>query len=597
MKKTSALLLVLLLVMSLLLPGLSRAEEGITFTGTVNSASLHMRKTPAANGKVLNSYKKGTQVEILENDGTWCKVQVGKRTGYMMAAYLEIKPNYEHLGWGQTQDDGTVLNVRAEASPTGQILYKGISGGVFEVTGESGEWYKVRVGEQFGYLEKRRVTLRQGDYSLGFSKQDTAGAVTAASLFSALHEVGSAVSMSRTEGDFTYEVTYPATGVDAADQRISQWVREELRLFEADFQQNHAGVRGSCEVEYQSLQVSRKYQSVVLIAEYRVGTLKAEAMLAVNIDAEEEAVLEPETLLAKDMPWARFCLESGISSLMSTPTDGYTGKPESDWFKYAALGRDELQVYLPAGLYLPASLGSRRVDIKYRQIVDCLAMDADFLSPFVRTIDPTQPMIALTFDDGPSEETDKILAVLAEYNGRATFCVIGNKLETYSDVLKRTIAQGHEIASHTWSHPKLTTLSLASVRSQLKKTNDAVKDLTGYEIRVLRPPYGAVNKNVRTACAENGMIIAQWQVDTLDWKNRNTTKTYRAIMKGAKNGTIVLMHDLYSTTAAAVERAVPELVAKGYQLVTVSELLSFHKDGVKPGTAYGNLDPKNIKTE
>ena len=133
------------------------------------------------------------------------------------------------------------------------------------------------------------------------------------------------------------------------------------------------------------------------------------------------------------------------------------------------------------------------------------------------------------------------------------------------------------------------------MRSQLTRTNDAVRELTGgYEIKVLRPPYGSTNKTVRTICKELGMVIAHWQVDTLDWRTRSTSKTYRAIMKGAKNGAIVLCHDLYSSTAAAIEKAVPELVAQGYQLVTVSELLSFHKDGAQPGTVYAYLDPENI---
>ncbi len=90
------------------------------------------------------------------------------------------------------------------------------------------------------------------------------------------------------------------------------------------------------------------------------------------------------------------------------------------------------------------------------------------------------------------------------------------------------------------------------------------------------------------------MIIAHWQVDTEDWSTRSATKTYNAIMKGAKNGVIILCHDLYASTASAIEKAIPELVNKGYQLVTVSELMSFHKDGITPGTVYAYLDPANI---
>ena len=111
---------------------------------------------------------------------------------------------------------------------------------------------------------------------------------------------------------------------------------------------------------------------------------------------------------------------------------------------------------------------------------------------------------------------------------------------------------------------------------------------------MLRPPYGSVNKDVRAVTRSMNMLIASWSVDTLDWSTRNEEKTYRAIMKGAKNGSIILCHDVYETTAA-VERAIPELSAQGYQFVTFSELMSFHKNGVKAGSVYSHLAPENIE--
>ena len=210
---------------------------------------------------------------------------------------------------------------------------------------------------------------------------------------------------------------------------------------------------------------------------------------------------------------------------------------------------------------------------------------------------PEGKVIYLTFDDGPSEETARILAVLDQYDGHATFCVQGYKVESFASTVRRAIAQGNEIASHTWNHKKLTELSSKNVRSQLERTNQAVASVAdGYQVKVLRCPYGSVGKTVRNVCADLDMIIASWELDTLDWSTRSTNKTYRAIMKGAKNGCIVVCHDLYGTTASAIEKAGPELVAKGYQLVTVSELLSFHKDGITPGTVYAYLDPDNIDT-
>lgn len=591
MRRFLPLLLALIFMVSCLPRALG---EEITYTGVVTGGSLHLRREPSASGKVITTYKAGTEVEILENDGTWCKVKKGSKTGYMMTQYLTIKANYDHLGWGQSAADGTVLNLREKAAQDSAIVYKCMSGAAFEVVAESGDWYKVRAGSLFGFVEKEKLRLVEGDFALGLSSGEASGALTAASLHSALREVGSMLSISREEGSFPYTVSYPELGIAEADTRLSAWVQASLAAFQQDYDQNHAGAAASCTIEYQSLAIDENYASVLMLAEYRVGTLRAETILTLNVDRKTGRVIAGRDLF-QDASRALFCLESGMSDLISVATDGYTGKPQESWLDNALLTREGVMVLMPSGQYLPAALGTRQVLLPYAQIAETMTVTSQLIAGFIRVIDPTKPMIALTFDDGPSEETERILKVLAQYDARATFCILGNKVETYGDTIKRAIAQGNEIASHTWNHKKLTELSASSIRSQLTRTSDAVRELTGgYEIKVLRPPYGSVNKNVRNICAEMGMVIAHWKVDTLDWETRSTTKTYRAIMKGAKNGAIILCHDLYSSTASAVEKAVPELVEKGFQLVTVSELLSFHKDGAQAGTVYAYLDPENI---
>ena len=594
MKRILALALMLLLLLGL--APLGRAEDTITYTGTVTGGSLHLRKEPSSSGKVVNTYKTGTVVEIIENMGDWCQVKIGSKTGYMMSQYLDIKANYPHLGWGKTPDDGTVLNLRSEPRSDAPVVYKIMSGVTLELVADSGDWYKVRAAGLFGYIPKAGVTLVPGDFATGAITISAQDAVSALTLHSAVREVGNAKTITRAEGEFTYSIAYPTLGIPAADQKMSAWVQDTLRTFEADHQQNHAGHSASYTVEYQALRIDERYQSVLLMGRYAVGTLYTDVALAVNIDAEAGAVLDNEQLFAANPARGLFLLSSAVSDLCVPMTDGYACAPDNSWLRFAVLARSGVQVYLPAGLYLPLTLSTRSVTLRYSQTAECLGLPSPAINSFKRTIDPTKPMIALTFDDGPSEETDRILKVLAAYDARATFCVIGNKVEAFSDVLLRTLAGGNEIACHTWSHPKLTELSASSVRSQITRTNELVKKITGgYEVKVLRPPYGSNNKTVRSVCADLGMIIAHWEVDTLDWSTRNTTKTYNAIMKGAKNGVIILCHDIYSTTAAAAEKAIPELVNKGFQLVTVSELFSFHKDGAQPGTVYTHLDPANIR--
>ena len=591
MKRIIALFAVLALLAGMALAG---AAEEITYTGTVTGGSLHLRREPDSSAKVIQTYKSGTQVEILENDGTWCRVQVGKNTGYMMTQYLDIKANYPHLGWGKTAADGTVLNFRGGAGGTFPIVYKAMSGCSFELVEEAGSWYRVRIADQFGYIEKNRVTPVEGDFEMGFSLTDSSEAVTASILYSALREYGSMKSMVKSEGDFTYSLTYPETGIGEADQKLSEWVRETLRVFQEDFSQNHAGETGKCTVEYQSLNVDSRYHSVVLLAEYKVGSLQAEKALALNIDSQEEKILDGRSLFPLNEARVELCLESAVSSLLVKPTDGYSDHVNADCLQYAALGHDGVQVFLPAGLYLPNGLGTRKLTLRYSQTAECMTLDSQTIQSRIRTIDPTKPMLALTFDDGPSEVTDRILKVLMDNDARATFYVIGNKLEENADVLKRTAASGNEIACHTWSHVKLTTVSASTMRSQITRTNDLIREITGVEVKLMRPPYGNQNATLRSVCKDLGIVITRWEIDTLDWSSRNTNKVYKAIMNGAGNGQIILCHDLYPTTAAAVEKAIPDLIEKGYQLVTVSELLSFHKDGPVPGKVYNWVDPKNM---
>lgn len=203
-------------------------------------------------------------------------------------------------------------------------------------------------------------------------------------------------------------------------------------------------------------------------------------------------------------------------------------------------------------------------------------------------IDPSRPMVALSFDDGPSKTTSKILDVLEKHGGRATFCVVGSRVNSYSDTLRRISSLGCEIASHTWDHKNLTKLSAEEIKRQLLSTQKAVKDICASKTRILRPPYGAVNDTVKKVCQELDMAIANWYIDTEDWKTRDAKKTASAILDHVQDGDIILCHDLYPSTGEAMESVIPALIERGYQLVTISELLEHSKDGRKAGVVYRN---------
>lgn len=213
-------------------------------------------------------------------------------------------------------------------------------------------------------------------------------------------------------------------------------------------------------------------------------------------------------------------------------------------------------------------------------------------------IDPEKKLIALTFDDGPSNtNTNRILDVLEQYHARATFFVIGKRIATREAVIARAIALNCEIGNHTWGHSNFTKYTKSALIDSLGKTDAAMQQNFGYHMTLFRPPYAAINKDVAAAAKDMGYTMILWSGSTHDWSIKNADKIYRNMFECAQDGAIVLFHDIYDFTAEAVERIVPELVNQGYQLVTISELLAMDEEQVEPGDRYGGWTKRNEQAQ
>lgn len=205
-----------------------------------------------------------------------------------------------------------------------------------------------------------------------------------------------------------------------------------------------------------------------------------------------------------------------------------------------------------------------------------------------RQIDPNLPMIALTFDDGPMASVDnQIMDCLAQYGGKATFYVVGNRCASYPAVMQRMVAEGHEVGNHTYEHKYLNRLNAAQIRYQIDKGQEAIIATTGIAPATVRLPGG--NKNA-TVLANVREPIIMWSIDTLDWKTRNVQSTVNAVIGKVRDGDVVLMHDLYQQTGAAATQIIPALVQQGYQLVTISELAQY-RGGLASGGVYYSFRP------
>lgn len=205
-----------------------------------------------------------------------------------------------------------------------------------------------------------------------------------------------------------------------------------------------------------------------------------------------------------------------------------------------------------------------------------------------RKIDLSKPMVALTFDDGPNgKATPKILDTLEKYGVVATFFDLGQNMANYPKVVKREETIGCEVESHTYAHKNLNKLTSAQIKADMEKAEKVYQNILGHKPSLVRPPYGNANSTVKSTLK---YPLINWDIDTLDWKSRNAESVLKEIHKYSDyDGRIILMHGIYNSTAEAVEKLVPELIDKGYQLVTVSEMAKYKNVTLKNGTVYLNF--------
>src|SRR5216110_691904 len=185
------------------------------------------------------------------------------------------------------------------------------------------------------------------------------------------------------------------------------------------------------------------------------------------------------------------------------------------------------------------------------------------------------PHIAMTFDDGPSPTlTPKLLDLLATRHIKVTFFVIGENVAEHPEIVARAAREGHEIGNHSWSHPNFGKMSDDNVRSQLRRTDDAIRSAMGIRPTLLRPPYGSITaREKRWIHDEFGYRIILWDVDPYDWKRPGPAVVRNRIFKETRPGSIVLSHDIHPRTIEAMPSTFDELQAKGLKFVTVSELI------------------------
>ena len=208
--------------------------------------------------------------------------------------------------------------------------------------------------------------------------------------------------------------------------------------------------------------------------------------------------------------------------------------------------------------------------------------DYDFYNN--KYIDKNTKLVAFTFDDGPNYNTSKVIDVLNKYNVTATFFLTGKNIKGNEKIIKKMYNSNMEIGNHTYNHFLLTKYSKDIIKEEISKTNNLIFNITNSYPTLLRTSYGSFNNKIKEVA---DMPIIIWNIDTLDWKCKNSVKISSKILNKVRDGDIVLMHDIYKSTLNSLEIVIPELLERGYQIVSVSELFYYKEVNLESGKVYG----------
>lgn len=197
----------------------------------------------------------------------------------------------------------------------------------------------------------------------------------------------------------------------------------------------------------------------------------------------------------------------------------------------------------------------------------------DRLVPIYR-VETNEKKVAISFDAAwGSDITPKLLEILKKHNVKTTFFLVKFWMEKYPEMTKLIAQEGHELGNHSATHPNMGKLSKDKIIEELNQTRDKIKELTGQDTVLFRPPFGDYSNTLITTANELGYYVIQWDVDSLDWKDLSANAIYDRVIKQVKPGSIVLFHNNGKHTAEALEPIIVELKRQGYQIVPISQLL------------------------
>lgn len=386
---------------------------------------------------------------------------------------------------------------------------------------------------------------------------------------------------------YVTSLNYPHTNIEILDDAIKDIIHQHQDRFLADVANYQEEEIAEFNVSYQSYIKDERYISVKLDI-YRTIYQTSETIETLVYDTKNNTMIDlfdiyDEDAMQELSSYTISYFQTNFPEECNTSNFKIASSPSLANFNHFVLRKDAIVFYFQentlfdrsATLEIPYDELNEHMHLKSEKPV-FVAYDQVLNEP-VKNIDPNKPMIALTFDDGPTKKyTPVILDALKEHHASATFFVLGSKAESEPKILQRMILEGNEIGNHTYSHKQLTTLSKERIEEEITHTQESIYKVTNQYPQIIRPPYGSRNDTV-LQCADDKKIVT-WTIDTEDWRSKNTEKVVQIVLDQVEDGSIILMHDLYASTAEAAIILIPELQERGYQLVTVSELYAYGKN-------------------
>lgn len=376
-------------------------------------------------------------------------------------------------------------------------------------------------------------------------------------------------------------INYPESGINKLDKQIKNYVDTIYQGFKEEYENVYTLEQISeLNIDYKYNVVDNRYINIVLYTFINASKLAhpINEVKTFVYDKQKNKLITIYDLIDNDK------IEELLSTLKINIVKKYKGclllemlssKINSNEDYMFILDDNKIVFYFNPYIITSGNCGIIDIEVDLNKLNISIVTNKEIktyenvLKKDKKELSSNKKTVAITFDDGPSKYTTKIIDLLNENNSNATFFVLGNKVKDYSDIIIKNIESGNEIGNHSYNHKWLTSLSIEELNFQITKTNDLIKEISGYECNLFRPTYGSINKKIK----ENiDMNIVLWTVDSNDWKIKNSKTIANNVLNNVKDKDIILFHDTYERTYKALQIIIPKLIEDGYQIVTVSEL-------------------------